>query len=195
MHLRTPHAHYDDLHVALPGQHQQTNAVLAVRAAELALPNATPDAVAAGLHDVHRLAGLRGRLQMLHEDPFVLADVAHNPSSLGATLGTVIPNVDGRLVVALSLAQDKDLSAIGQILARHAAHVVPLHVDSPRARPAADLAEQLRAHGVDTAEPATVRDAVNRFLAHAAPPDALLLTGSHTVVAPALPLFNASDHA
>lgn len=195
MHLRTPHAHYDDLHVALPGQHQQKNAVLAVRAAELALPNATSDAIATGLRDVHRLAGLRGRLQMLHEDPVVVADVAHNPSSLGATLGTVIPNVDGRLVVALSLATDKDLSAIAEILARHAAQVVPLYVDSPRARPAADLARQLRAHGVDTAATATVRDAVDRFLTRAAPPDALLLTGSHTVVAPALTLFDTSDHA
>jgi len=183
MDLKTPSRRYDVLHVALPGRHQQTNAVLAVRAAELALPGVTAEAVREGLRDVRRRVGLRGRLDVVQEAPWVLTDVAHNPSSLGATLSVVVPNVGGRLTVGLALAKDKDWASIAQILAVHADAVVPVQVDGGRLHAADVLAEKLSGVGVAVTAPTSVPDAMDAFRRDAEPDDALLLTGSHTVVA------------
>src|SRR5690606_6810502 len=79
LNVRTPLRHYDRLVAGLPGMHQATNAGLALRAAELVFEPVRQDEgpVRAGLRDVRRLAGLRGRLDVLHRQPLVVADVAH----------------------------------------------------------------------------------------------------------------------
>jgi dihydrofolate synthase/folylpolyglutamate synthase len=197
--LQTPLHRLSDLHVALPGAHQHRNAALAVRAAELVLPEAAYDApLRTGLADVRTLAGLRGRLEVVADDPLVIADVAHNPSSLAATLAAVTTGLqeesdgawNGTLWVALGLLQDKDLAGIVQELSRCDAdtiRVIPLRLDSTRARPADDIATACREAGLPVDDPADPIEAVSAFRTSAGPGDALLATGSHAVVAPLLP--------
>ena len=197
--LQTPLRRLSDLHVALPGAHQHRNAALAVRAAELVLPEAAYDApLRTGLADVRTLAGLRGRLEVVADDPLVIADVAHNPSSLAATLRAVTSALrdgtdttwSGTLWVALGLLKDKDLTGIVQKLSRCDAEmlrVIPLRLDSDRARPAEDIATACREVGLPVNDPARPAEAVTAFRTAAGPGDVLLATGSHAVVAPLLP--------
>jgi dihydrofolate synthase/folylpolyglutamate synthase len=195
--LQTPLRRLSNLRVALPGTHQHRNAALAVRAAEIVLPEAAYDApVRTGLADVRRLAGLRGRLDVVSDDPLVLADVAHNPSSLGATLRAVTTALhedpgrawSGRLWVALGLLKDKDLAGVVHelVAADAVAGVYPLRLDTDRARPAEDIAAAGRTTRLSVQEPATPADAVQAFREAAAPGEALLATGSHAVVAAVL---------
>jgi dihydrofolate synthase/folylpolyglutamate synthase len=207
--LQTPMRRLRGLRVALPGAHQHRNAALAVRAAELVLPQAAYDApVRTGLADVRALAGLRGRLEVVSADPLVVADVAHNPSSLQATLAALTtalraergeapdedegagsePTWSGRLWVGLGLLRDKDLDGIAGVLARcdAAIRLLPLRLDADRARDPAAIAHAARTAGLDTAAPASVPDALATFSTTAAPRDALLMTGSHKVVAAVL---------
>jgi dihydrofolate synthase/folylpolyglutamate synthase len=197
--LQTPLRRLSNLHVALPGTHQHRNAALAVRTAELVLPEAAYDApLRTGLADVRTLAGLRGRLEVVADNPLVVADVAHNPSSLKATLATVTTGLreesdgawSGTLWVALGLLRDKDLAGIVQELSRCDAdtiRIIPLRLDSTRARPAEDIATACREAGLPVDDPADPIEAVSAFRTAAGPSDALLATGSHAVVAPLLP--------
>jgi dihydrofolate synthase/folylpolyglutamate synthase len=196
--LQTPLRRLSNLQVALPGAHQHRNAALAVRAAELVLPEAAYDApLRTGLADVRTLAGLRGRLEVVANDPLVVADVAHNPSSLEATLAAVTTGLQeesdgtwsGTLWVALGLLRDKDLAGIAQELSRCDAEtlrVIPLRLDSTRARSAEDIATACREAGLPVDDPADPIEAVSAFRRAAGPGDALLATGSHAVVAPLL---------
>ncbi|NBB99874.1 MAG: dihydrofolate synthase [Bacteroidetes bacterium] len=190
--LRTPVRTYEGLALELPGAHQWTNARLAVRAVET-LGLATDAAVRQGLGAVRKLAGLRGRLETLHTEPLVVADVAHNPEGLQVALRhlrTIAP--DAQLQVLLGLMRDKDLPAIARLCAAHAAGVTPVEGLSDRAVPAADVAAALRAAGVSVHAPTTVAEGLPAFLTTADPSDALLATGSHQVVAPVVQHLSAA---
>jgi dihydrofolate synthase/folylpolyglutamate synthase len=193
--VQTPVRRYEALRVAVPGRHQQRNALLALRAAELAIPGATEASIRTGLQDVRRLAGLRGRLDVLQRDPIVVADVAHNPSSIEATLATVGPAVaerGGQLIVAFNLSRDKDLDGILALLAAHDATVQPVPVDVDRATPPDRLADAARRAGLAVRAPQPASRVLADFRASAAPEDALLVTGSHDLVATLLRRVDAS---
>ena len=184
---RTPAGTYEDLRVGLPGAHQARNAAVALRAAEL-LFDARPDAaeaVRAGLGDVRKRSGLRGRLEVLRTKPMIVADVAHNADGLDAALAFLraVRPPGGRLYVLFGVMRDKDLDRMAPRLAAAGATVFPARLDAERARPVAELAAGLRAHGVAVAEAGSVAEGLARFRARARPNDALLVTGSHLTVA------------
>ena len=187
--VETPMRTYDRLHSPLLGAHQHANAALAVRAAEAVVPRVAfePNPVHEGLSELRRYTGLRGRLDVWASDPLVVADVAHNPSSLEATLETIAPEVKGDVVIGIAVAHDKDLDALANLLGRYATAVVPLNLpgdpDAKRLASPGALAKRLRPCGIDVRSPATVAEAVRAFRVGASPDDGLLLTGSHRVVA------------
>ncbi len=181
--LRTPQGDYPDLCLGLGGRHQHHNAALAVRAAEQVFAPLSPEAVRTGLRDVRRLAGLRGRLEVLSTTPLIVADVAHNADGLAQALAFVRQHRGtGRLYVVLGWMRDKDLDPAAALLAEAEATVFPVDLDSPRALPAASLGAHLRAQGLATAGGGRVPDGLAWFQRHATPADVLLVTGSHQVV-------------
>ena len=181
--ITTPVRAYEGLRVGLGGAHQQRNALLAIRAAELMGLGA--EAIRAGLRDVRRLSGLRGRLEVLQRDPLIVADVAHNPSSLAATLDALRPTLDdrsGRLHVLLGLMRDKDVEAIAQLLNEAEATVTPVALPSERALSAETLHGVLSERGVRVNEPPTIQASHAAFQQHATARDGLLITGSHQLL-------------
>lgn len=189
MDVQTPHRRYQGLRVGLSGAYQQHNARLAVRAAELVGWAEDPQAVYRGLADVRALSGLRGRFEVLQERPLIVADAAHNPMGLRAALDTLRALWSGgesRLVVAYGGVRDKDVPAMARLLAATGAEVWPVQFDTPRALPAQDTARILSEAGASLGEAGAVADLRARFTATAEPIDALLITGSHGVVIPAL---------
>ncbi len=189
--VHTPLRRYEALAVGLPGLHQQTNVLLAVRAAEMVLEDVHRDAapVYAGVQAVRRLAGLRGRLEVLQRSPLVVADVAHNLPGLKTVLAFAQahrPAARSRLFVLLGAMRDKDVAGMAQALAEAHASVFTLDLDTQRAVPADELAALLRAHGVAVFGGGRVQDGWRRFHRQATPADVLLVTGSHQVVAPLL---------
>ncbi|WP_022835077.1 bifunctional folylpolyglutamate synthase/dihydrofolate synthase [Salisaeta longa] len=181
----TPLRHYERLRLPLSGPHQQMNAALAVRAAELLFDPPDETALRTGLDDVRKLAGLRGRFDVICSAPLVVMDVAHNAASIAATLSTVAPIIAGRgrrLHVLLGLLRDKDAASIARLLRAFNTTVTPLILSSERALSAEALRTRLDAHNVPTTPPATVARGIKAFLRNASPNDGLLVTGSHHVV-------------
>lgn len=193
--LETPIRRYDRLSVSLPGAHQQRNAVLAVRAAELVLSEEDDleTAVHNGLSDVRRHTGFQGRLDVLQDEPLIVVDVGHNPPAIAASLDTVasvVADRSGTLHVCLNAVRGKGLDETAQLLAEHDAHVTPIPIDTDRAIPSDEIAERLRAQNVRVHEPRPLADAIHTFRRIAAPEDALLLVGSHKLVENLPPEFH-----
>ena len=184
--VQTPLRRYDDLFVGLAGTHQQTNALLALRAAEIVLPSALREAdVRHGLRGVRHLAGLRGRLDVLSREPLVIADVAHNPDGLAAALAFTRTCVaqQGTIHVLFGVMRDKALPEMTRLFAEEDLVVTPVPLAGDRAMPADELGTVLAHQGVRVAAPMRVEDGLALFLQHARPADALLVTGSHLTVA------------
>jgi dihydrofolate synthase / folylpolyglutamate synthase len=184
--LETSLRAYPALRVPLAGGHQARNAALAVRAAELALPGVGEGAVRDGLARVAALSGLAGRMEVLHRDPLLLADVAHNADGLRAALRTfeaLAPG--GRRAVAFGVMRDKEPEALAALLAEAGVQVYPVPLATPRAVPPEDLLQMLQAEGANVLPPTRVDTVVRAFLRGEIPADALLVTGSHLAAAEA----------
>lgn len=189
--LGTPVRDYGRVEVGLGGQHQAWNAALAVRAVETALPAAgfePPDmeAVRAGLCDVVRQSGLRGRGERLAADPRVVLDVAHNADGWGAALDNLAVPPGGTLTVLIGVVADKDVMALGSLLAARGARAWTVGLGGERGRSAEALAATLAASGVEVSVTPGVAEGIKAFRDSTGPNDRLLVTGSHQTVAAAL---------
>ncbi len=143
--LATPARSYSPVMLALRGQHQARNAIVAVRLLEeldragLAVG---PSAIATGLTEV----SWRGRLDLVEtERGPVLFDGAHNlagAKSLAAYLGEVYP---AGVPMVFGAMADKDVTAMLEILMPHVTALFVTRPRTTRALSAEALAEAARA--------------------------------------------------
>jgi dihydrofolate synthase / folylpolyglutamate synthase len=180
--LRTPARDYGRVRLGLAGAHQAWNAALAVRLAEVSMPDVSESAVRMGLADVVRLGGLRGRCETWRESPRVVADVAHNADGWRAALACARAGPGGTLWALVGVMADKDADTLAALLAEAGATALPVPLPSARAMGHEALAERLAAHGVPVVAVADVAEGVDRYLRRAGPADVLLVTGSHLAV-------------
>lgn len=171
------------LMVGLRGRHQSENALLALLVAESVLGGFEPGLARAGLADVTRLSGLRGRLEVLSEAPLVVADAAHNPEGIQsalAWLADVRPDT-ATVDVAIGMMRDKAVDEVAAILGPRTDVLYPIRLDGERALPAEELVRRFGA-GQRASAPGSVGEAIAHFRASAAPDRVLLILGSHAVL-------------
>jgi dihydrofolate synthase/folylpolyglutamate synthase len=181
--LYTPGAAYEGVHLPVHGAYQGDNAAVAVAAVEAFFGSPlTPEVVA------DAFAGLRlpGRLEVVSRHPLCLLDGAHNPAGALAATEAVDeafgPVVSGRILV-IGLLQGRDPIEMLQCFdAGRARLVVACPPPSPRAMPAAEVADAARALGTDAEETDSVAEAVATALALAGEQDLVHVTGSLYVV-------------
>ncbi len=179
--VATPRGVWRDVQIGLAGRHQIRNAMNALRGAEIL--GFDEQAVRTGLRDVCTLSGLRGRWDVLLEQPLVATDAAHNADALAAILKHLEPfrQEGGALTVLFGVMRDKDVRAMGRLLARAGAYVRPVQSEGERMCAPEELADLLREAGVRTGAPCAIREGVRAFLTEASPADILLATGSHRI--------------
>jgi dihydrofolate synthase/folylpolyglutamate synthase len=175
---------------ALAGSFQLLNAAGALAALEAVHERLPVDAVAirAGLRDVR----VPGRFQRIAANPDIIVDVAHNPQAARALLEALREQpARGRTLAVLGMLADKDAASVVTTL--HPAVDVwwACTPDSPRALPAAALAEVLRVHapGASVSIEASVRQALAAAQGSAGEGDRIIVFGSFYIVAAVL------DHA
>ncbi len=146
--IATPDGRYGPLTLALRGEHQIQNALVAVRLLQalartgIRVPT---EAIERGLAEVE----WPGRLELihLHDGPQVLLDAAHNvdgAAALAAYLGQWHPE---RPTLVIGVMRDKDVAGIVGALVPVVSSVIATAADSPRALPARDLAARIAASG------------------------------------------------
>jgi folylpolyglutamate synthase/dihydropteroate synthase len=158
---------YDDVFLPLFGAHQASNAACALAAVEAfaAVPQTTPanedsdsrDTITLGpglsteglAPDLVRSGFTKvsspGRLDVLRRSPTVIADAAHNPAGMAVTLDALTESFHfDRLIGVVAVAEDKDVEGLLGELEPVLAEIVVTTNSSPRAMPAAELAELAR---------------------------------------------------
>ena len=153
---------YGDVFLPLFGAHQASNAACALAAAEafagvaetvpagedgrdtitlgpgLSSAGLDPDLVRAGFAQ----ASSPGRLDILRRSPTVIADAAHNPAGMAATVAALTEAFNfGRLIGVVAVAADKDVARLLEELEPELAEIVVTVNSSPRSMPASELAE------------------------------------------------------
>jgi dihydrofolate synthase/folylpolyglutamate synthase len=83
-----------------------------------------------------------GRLDVLRRSPLVIADAAHNPAGMAATVAALDESFSfDRLIGVVAVAEDKDVAGLLGELEPVLTEIVVTTNSSPRAMPAAELAE------------------------------------------------------
>ncbi len=130
--------HYDDIFLPLHGKHQASNAAAALIAVEAFFgeQDLDIDAVRAGFANVTS----PGRCEIIHRDPTIILDAAHNPhgaKAIAETLQTEFTFVDVTGIVALMA--DKDALGILQALEPVMNQIIVTTNSSERSMSVADL--------------------------------------------------------
>lgn len=172
---------------ALRGRFQLGNA-----ASALAALDEVADRVPISLGEVKRgltLVRLPGRMQVMPGRPTVVVDVAHNPHAaraLADALGDM--GFYENTFAVFAVLSDKDTGGVIDAMRGRIDRWYVAASDSPRAAPAAAVAEVLAQRGLQTATRtfATVPSAFEAARRDAGPNDRIVVFGSFTTVAEAL---------
>ncbi len=180
--LRTPSRLYEEVFLPLHGAHQGDNAAVALAAVEAFFGQPLDEElVQAGF------AGVRvpGRFEIVHRDPLVILDGAHNLEGASVAAATLESDfhVSGDRILVVGMLSPRDPTALLDSLeAGQADLIVACTPPSPRAVPAQEVAAAAAAMGVRTLVEPDVARAVERAMQGASSDDLVLVTGSLYVV-------------
>ena len=196
MQIRGRAAAYRDVPVTLHGRHQALNATLAIAAVESLFGNGgrpiPDDILSIALGNVTS----PGRLQYLAANPPIIVDAAHNPhgaTALATAIRDVLPFENMWCVIGV--LDDKDARGIIEALNPVVAGFICTQSGSDRAMQADDLADIVAALvGADrvSAEP-TLSSAIETASTMCGPSDAIMVTGSITLVGDTITLARTEN--
>lgn len=174
------------LHPDLKGAYQRKNlaGVLAMighmRDGELL--HLSDDNIQQGVAECTRLTGLKGRWQLLGEQPRVFCDVGHNEDGMREVLQQIATVPHERLVLIIGMVSDKDHSAVLDMLPRQAGYYF-CTPSVKRGLAAEKLAEKAAARGLQGEIVPDVNMALKQATAKADPNDLIVVCGSTFLVA------------
>lgn len=177
---------YSGLFLPLLGDHQATNAAVAIAAVEAFLGNGQHPLGAEVVDEGIAMASSPGRLQVIGHHPTILVDAAHNPHGAEALTRALMTSFSfDRLVCVIGVLAEKDVVGIVEALDPVVDHFVVTQSISDRAISVAELAEAI-AHiaGPDRVDSRGSSDqALQRALDLAGAEGGVLVTGSITLIA------------
>ncbi|GAA1698035.1 folylpolyglutamate synthase/dihydrofolate synthase family protein [Microcella alkalica] len=180
---------YRDLFLPLFGEHQARNAALAIAAVESFLGGGEQELAMDVLHQGFATVTSPGRLQLIGIEPSVLVDAAHNPHSAEALAKALLGSFAFEKVTAIvGILTDKDARGIIEALDPVVDRFIVTQSESDRALGSDELAELvMHIAGPDrvSIEP-ELSVALEEARGEAGPTDAVLVTGSITLVGQAM---------
>ena len=141
-----------------------------------------PEQIAKGIERMSKLTGLKGRLQVLSEDPLVIADVSHNEDGLKMLFDQSRELSKGTVHLIFGTVKDKAPEPLFQCFpSKREVYWTESHV--PRSLSVEELAIQGIINGIQGECFKNVNEAILRAKEKAQPGDLVLITGSTFVVA------------
>lgn len=139
--VTTPTSRFEHLRVPLPGEHQAINCGLALAMLDKLKASGyeiDDEKAADGLQNIKLL----GRMELIHDNPRILIDGAHNAASIRALIQAIGQHVPyDSMVVIFGCGQDKDIEGMLAQLQYGADKVIFTRSNSPRAVYSQDLAD------------------------------------------------------
>ncbi len=151
---------------ALPllGSHQLKNAAVVLELVEVLRGRGwklEQGDVEHGLYAVH----WPGRFELVSEEPLFVVDGGHNPQCAQTVRENLLHYFpDKRRILLLGILRDKDYAGLTEILDGAADEYICITPDSPRALPAAELADFLKRYNKAVAVCESIRDGVSLAL-------------------------------
>lgn len=170
---------FKDMVIHLAGLHQIENAALALECIRSLRESGYPvsdDAVREGLEKTQ----WKGRFTIIHKEPTVIIDGAHNPDAaerLRQAVETYFP--DKKKYYIFGVFSDKEYDKIINSTAPMADHIFAIETpDNPRALPTEKLVEAVKPVNPSVEAAENISDAVKKAFAAANPEDVILIFGS-----------------
>jgi len=140
------------------------------------------EAVVLGLAHVIEFTGLKGRWQVLQENPKMIADTGHNESGMEEVIRQLQSQSYEQLWMVIGMVQDKDIGKVLDLLPKEATYIF-CQAAIPRALDAAALAAKAGEKGVQGKVIPRVAEAIDFARKNARPNDLIFIGGSTFVVA------------
>ena len=167
-----------NLKIPLQGDHQLSNAALALAAIELCEKKGfsiADTAIYAGLKNTHWEA----RLEVLQNQPFFLLDGAHNPAGISVLCRSFKKDFSyRRLILIFGSLADKDYRRMLQKIVPLASIIILTQLKTKRAVPVNDIMETVKKMGYPAIVTENVKQAIERAQALAKKQDLICATGS-----------------
>jgi dihydrofolate synthase/folylpolyglutamate synthase len=140
--LTTPNSRFEHLPVPLLGEHQALNCGLALSVIDRLKTRGLPISDAKAMEGLQK-ATLPGRMEVIHQQPRVLVDGAHNASSIDAMMRAIGQHIPyDSMVVIFGCCGDKDVAGMLQRITSGADKVIFTRVDNIRSADPEELAAQ-----------------------------------------------------
>lgn len=190
--LTTASSRFEHLRVPLPGEHQAINCGLALAMLDgLKGKGYTIDDQKAisGLSNVR----MEGRMEMIHQDPRILVDAAHNAASIRALVQAIGQHVPyDSLIIIFGCNSDKDVRGMLTELQFGADKVIFTRSNSPKAVFPSDLAEMYSEICGKMCQTAlTLKEAIRLAESAVSREDLICVTGSFYLVGQAKLLYSS----
>jgi len=134
------------------------------------------------LSNVKKLTGLRGRWEVIRENPTVALDVAHNEDGIKQLIHQINNSEFQKLHIVFGMVKDKDIEKVLEQLPVDANYYFT-RAQTPRALPENELWEKAKQHHLNGLTYAEVKDALKAALDKASEKDLIVVCGSVFVVA------------
>ncbi|MCK4258035.1 MAG: bifunctional folylpolyglutamate synthase/dihydrofolate synthase [Halanaerobiales bacterium] len=181
---------YPDLELALLGEHQIRNAVLAIETMNVVkehFSKVDDEKIYRGLREV----SWPGRLELVGEKPYILLDGAHNIAGidvLAQFLEGIKENYNN-LYLVMSILRDKDIEKMVKRMAPIATKIIFTQNENSRVSSAEELAQFVESNDVDIELKPNFEVAINDCITIAKDLDLICITGSFYTVAEARELL------
>ncbi|MGQ8336380.1 bifunctional folylpolyglutamate synthase/dihydrofolate synthase [Sunxiuqinia sp. A32] len=169
----------------LLGNYQSKNIYGALKVLEICQTlgwEISQEAICAGFENVSKNTGLRGRWEIVGNNPLMVCDTAHNFAGLSSVLEQIKNTPYKNLHLVLGMVNDKNIDQILELLPKNANYFFT-EAKIPRALPAEELALKASASGIHGKVIKPVHEAVARAVESAQPEDLIFIGGSTFVVA------------
>lgn len=140
------------------------------------------DIMKEGLANVVMNTGLKGRWQVIHEEPLVILEVAHNEDGIQQMLKHLKEITFQTLHIILGIVKDKDTEAILQLFPPQAKYYFT-QADIPRALPANELQSSADNLNLNGEVYANVNEALQKSISVAGNNDVIVVCGSIFLIA------------
>ena len=138
--------------------------------------------IAMALQQVGKLTGLRGRWEVLDQNPLIICDTGHNPEGIAEVLKNIKGINYSALHFVMGVVNDKDLTKILVMLPKEATYYF-CRPDIPRGLDAENLKQQAAAFGLNGEAYSSVNTALKAARNAAGIDDLVFVGGSTFVVA------------
>lgn len=167
----------------LPGIYQTKNILSVLQAIDLLKEwKITQEQIQSALKNIKQLTGLHGRWEVIHEQPTVVLEVAHNKDGIEQMLQHLKKINYNELHIIIGMVKDKDVDPVLQLLPKNTNYYFT-QAQIPRALDASILQTKAATFSLEGNHFGDVNTALQQALNNASKEDLILVCGSIFLVA------------